>query len=261
MNKESLKRELEELQKVFSLEDSWTERAKVAVGQLINMLNLGQVRAAENVCGLWKANAWVKSGILLAFKVLKSKPMYGLYKDKLPHKVADDLDARVVPTSYIRDGAFIGDRAVIMPAFVNIGAYVGSGTMIDSYVTVGSCAQIGENCHVSSSVVIAGVLEPARSLPVIIESNSFIGAGSVLSEGTIVREGAVIASGVHLTASTRIVDRSTGKVSFGEVPPYCVVAPGCFQTDSGISLNCAVIVKKVGAATRKKVAINELFRE
>jgi 2,3,4,5-tetrahydropyridine-2,6-dicarboxylate N-succinyltransferase len=257
INKDFLQGELEKLSKEPSFDAS---KAKAPVEQLITLLNLGQVRAAENLNGVWKVNDWVRSGILLAFKVFLSqhKPSS---EDKMPHRVIDGLNVRVVPTSCIRDGVFLGPRSVVMPSFLNIGAYIGSGTMIDSYVTVGSCAQIGDNCHISSSVVIAGVLEPPQSLPVIIESGSFIGAGSVISEGVIVREGSVIASGVILTSSTRIVDRVTGSVSFGEVPPYCVVAPGSFKAGSDLALNCAVVVKRVDAATRRKVGINELLRE
>lgn len=234
--------------------------------RLINLLNSGSIRAANKCHDSWKANEWVKKGILFAFKTFDIKRIDGgffSYLDKFPLKsVSESSHVRVVPGACIRDGAFLGSGVVVMPAFVNIGSYIGDGTMIDSYVTVGSCAQIGRNCHISSGVVIAGVLEPAQDLPVVIEDNCFIGAGSVVAEGVIVREGCVLAAGVYLTASSRIIDRSTGEVSFGEVPPYSVVVPGSYRLpeSDGLSLSCAVIVKKVTSQTRAKTSINELLR-
>jgi 2,3,4,5-tetrahydropyridine-2,6-dicarboxylate N-succinyltransferase len=149
-----------------------------------------------------------------------------------------------------------------MPSFVNLGAYVDSGTMVDTWATVGSCAQIGKNCHISGGAGIGGVLEPLQAGPVIIEDNCFVGARSEVAEGVIVRTGAVLSMGVYLGASTRIVDRESGAVMQGEVPPYSVVVPGSLPGKSGgPSLYCAVIVKRVDERTRSKTSINELLRD
>lgn len=259
---ESVKAELEQLLQGDSLPtNEWIARAQAVSLQLISLLNLGQVRAANNIDGDWVVNAWVKDGILLAFKAFPPRKIgSSLCRDKIGPKSLQEHNARTVPTGYIRDGVFVGDKVIVMPSFVNVGSYIGSGTMIDSYATIGSCAQIGENCHISSSAVIAGVLEPSHSLPVIIEEGSFVGAGSIISEGTIVREGAVIAAGVTLTSSTKIIDRNTGKVHIGEIPAYSVVVPGSLRISVDLSLNCAVIVKKVDAETRRKTSINHLLR-
>ena len=146
------------------------------------------------------------------------------------------------------------------------GAYVGSGTMIDTWSTVGSCAQVGANCHISGGVGLGGVLEPLQAQPVIVEDNCFIGARSEVAEGVVVGEGSVLAMGVFLSASTKIVDRSSGEVFTGKVPPYSVVVPGSMPGGSladgtpGPSLSCAVIVKTVDQQTRSKTSINELLR-
>ena len=168
---------------------------------------------------------------------------------------------RAVPGSIVRRGAFVAPGAVLMPSFVNIGAHIGVGTMIDSWATIGSCAQIGANCHISSGVVIGGVLEPLQANPVIVEDNCFIGANSAVTEGVILEEGAVIAMGVQIGATTRIVDRSSGAVSYGRVPAGAVVVPGTVPSSGGVALSCAVIVKTVDAGTRAKTSVNELLRD
>jgi 2,3,4,5-tetrahydropyridine-2-carboxylate N-succinyltransferase len=194
--------------------------------------------------------------------------------DKVPSKFsgwsATDFRAagfRAVPGAVIRHGAYVAPSAVLMPSFVNIGAYVGEGTMVDTWATVGSCAQIGRNVHISGGAGIGGVLEPLQAGPVIIEDGSFIGARSEVAEGVIVGEGAVLSMGVFIGASTKIVDRATGEVFIGRVPPYAVVVPGSLpgkplpDGTPGPSLYCAVIVKRVDAQTRAKTGINELLRD
>ena len=149
-----------------------------------------------------------------------------------------------------------------MPSYVNIGAYVGKGSMIDTWATVGSCAQIGADCHISGGAGIGGVLEPLQANPVVIEDNCFVGARSEVAEGVIIREGSVLSMGVYLGASTKIVDRATGEIHYGEVPPYSVVVPGSLPSDKGgPSLYCAVIVKQVDEQTRSKTSVNELLRD
>jgi len=174
---------------------------------------------------------------------------------------------RVVPGAVVRRGSHIGRGVVLMPSFVNIGAYVGEGSMVDAWATVGSCAQIGKHVHLSGGVGIGGVLEPLQVGPVVIEDGAFIGARSEVVEGVRVCEGAVLSMGVYLGASTKIVDRATGEVHIGRVPPYAVVVPGSLpgkplpDGSPGPSLYCAVIVKTVDAQTRAKTGINELLRD
>jgi 2,3,4,5-tetrahydropyridine-2-carboxylate N-succinyltransferase len=148
-----------------------------------------------------------------------------------------------------------------MPSYVNIGAYVDTGTMVDTWATVGSCAQIGKNVHLSGGVGIGGVLEPVQASPTIIEDDCFIGARSEIVEGVVVEQGAVISMGVFIGQSTRIYDRERDEITYGRVPAGSVVVPGTLPGSSGkYSLACAIIVKRVDARTRAKVAINELLR-
>jgi 2,3,4,5-tetrahydropyridine-2-carboxylate N-succinyltransferase len=156
---------------------------------------------------------------------------------------------------------------VLMPSFVNLGAYVDGGTMVDTWATVGSCAQIGKNVHLSGGVGIGGVLEPLQANPTIIEDDCFIGARSEVVEGVVVGEGSVLAMGTFISSSTKVVDRATGQVHVGKVPPYSVVVSGNLpgkplpDGSPGPGLYCAVIVKTVDAQTRSKTAINELLRD
>jgi 2,3,4,5-tetrahydropyridine-2-carboxylate N-succinyltransferase len=192
-----------------------------------------------------------------------------LWWDKVPSKFAgktgtdlSEIKYRTVPGCYVRRSAFIGPNAVIMPSFINVGAHIGEGSMVDTWVTIGSCAQIGKNCHISGGVGIGGVLEPLQANPVIIEDNCFIGARSEIAEGVIVREGAVVSMGVFLGASTKIVNRESGEIIYGEVPPYAVVVPGALPSEKGGPLlACAVIVKRVDEQTRAKTSINDLLRD
>lgn len=230
------------------------------------LLDSGQIRVCEKQ-GEWFVNEWVKTSILSYFKSVSSQQM-GDYYDKIPLKTsAWSMDQfiqagfRLVPGSIVRRGAYIAPSVIVMPSFINVGAYIDEGTMIDSLVTVGSCAQIGKKVHISSNVVIGGVLEPVQAKPVIIEDHCFIGAGSNILEGMIIETGAVIGAGVSLSATTKILDRATGKITYGRVPAHSVVVPGSYKSADGCLLACAVIVKKVDEQTRLKTSINELLRD
>jgi 2,3,4,5-tetrahydropyridine-2-carboxylate N-succinyltransferase len=237
-----------------------------AVEAALDALDAGTERVAEPHAGGWRVNDWLKKAVLLSFRLSPNQPMPGHAFDKVRLKTegwdADRFAAagfRMVPGAIVRRGAFIAPGAVLMPSFVNIGAHVGPGTMVDTWATVGSCAQVGANCHISGGAGIGGVLEPLQAAPVILEDGVFVGARSEVAEGVIVREGAVLSMGVFLGASTKIVDRETGAMSRGEVPPYAVVVPGTLPGNPGLA--CAVIVKRVDAQTRRKTAINELLRD
>ncbi len=241
--------------------------------ETIKSLDSGKIRVTEKIKGKWIVNQWVKKAVLLSFQVTKQElianaPGKSFWWDKVPSKFEgwkkkdfSKANFRIVPNAVVRRGSFIDKDAVIMPSFVNIGAYVGSATMIDTWATVGSCAQIGKNCHISGGAGIGGVLEPLQASPVIIEDNCFIGARSEVAEGVIVEEGSVLSMGVYISASTKIVDRKTGKVFYGKIPKYSVVVPGNFNDKkSKVNLYCAVIVKTVDEKTRSKTSINELLR-
>jgi 2,3,4,5-tetrahydropyridine-2-carboxylate N-succinyltransferase len=273
---------------ITAIEAAWEDRTSVtpghpvgkAVEQALALLDSGAARVAQpDGNGGWQVNQWLKKAVLLSFRLndnavveggAASAPAY----DKVPLKFAGwgenrfrDAGFRVVPGAVVRRGAHISKGAVLMPSFVNIGAYVGENTMIDTWATVGSCAQIGANVHISGGAGIGGVLEPLQAEPVIIGDNAFIGARAEVAEGVRVGEGAVLSMGVYLGASTKIVDRATGEVHMGSVPPYAVVVPGSMpgkplpDGTMGPSLYCAVIVKTVDAQTRSKTGINELLRD
>ena len=246
------------------------------INETIKNLDSGKIRVAEKNNNDWIINQWVKKSILLYFrindmKLISNSPGNSNWWDKIDSKFSDmgneefkNAGFRAVPGSIVRKGSFVDSGCVLMPSFINIGAYVGSGTMVDTWATIGSCAQIGANCHISGGAGIGGVLEPLQANPVIIEDNCFIGARSEVAEGVIVREGSVLSMGVYLSASTPIVDRESGKVIRGEVPPYSVIIPGTFSPNndsSKPSLYCAVIVKIVDEKTRSKTSINELLRD
>jgi 2,3,4,5-tetrahydropyridine-2,6-dicarboxylate N-succinyltransferase len=246
----------------------------------LDLLDSGQLRVAEpDGQGGWTVNQWLKKAVLLSFRLHDNVVVDGgsagapAY-DKVPSKFAGwgenrfrEAGFRVVPGAVVRRGSHIGRGVVLMPSFVNIGAYVGEGSMVDTWATVGSCAQIGKHVHLSGGVGIGGVLEPLQAGPVVIEDGAFIGARSEVVEGVRVCEGAVLSMGVYLGASTKIVDRATGEVHIGRVPPYAVVVPGSMpgkplpDGSPGPSLYCAVIVKTVDAQTRAKTGINELLRD
>ncbi|QKX02108.1 2,3,4,5-tetrahydropyridine-2,6-dicarboxylate N-succinyltransferase [Wolbachia endosymbiont of Dirofilaria (Dirofilaria) immitis] len=244
--------------------------AKAPIKEVVRLLECGKVRVAEKLSnGEWVVHIWIKQAILLHFLTEKSR-MIG-NSDWWFDKISSRFDGwskerflqskiRVVPGCFVRQSAYIGTNVVLMPSFINVGAYIGSGTMIDTWSTVGSCAQIGESCHISGGVGIGGVLEPIQASPVIIEDNCFIGARSEVTEGVIIREGSVLGMGVFIGASTKIIDRETGEVLYGEVPPYSVVVPGSTSPKNNISTYCVVIVKKVDAKTRSKTSVNEILR-
>jgi 2,3,4,5-tetrahydropyridine-2-carboxylate N-succinyltransferase len=251
-----------------------------AVDAALALLDRGEARVAEKRAdGNWQVNQWLKKAVLLSFRlqdmdVIAGGPGGAVWWDKVASKFAGWDDARfraagfrAVPSCVVRRSAYIAPGVVLMPSFINLGAYVDSGTMVDTWATVGSCAQIGKNCHISGGAGIGGVLEPLQAGPVIIEDNCFIGARSEVAEGVLVREGAVLSMGVFLGASTRIIDRGSGEIFRGEVPPYSVVVPGSLpdkaRADGGASpsLYCAVIVKRVDQKTRSKTSINELLRD
>jgi 2,3,4,5-tetrahydropyridine-2-carboxylate N-succinyltransferase len=259
---------------------STTGALRDAVTAALNALDAGQLRVAEKRDGKWAVNQWLKQAILLSFRLNDNRIMAAAAEfgaqwfDKVPLKCAGWDDARyraagfrAVPGSFVRHGAFIAPNVVLMPSFVNIGAHVGEGTMVDTWATVGSCAQIGKHVHISGGAGIGGVLEPLQAGPVIIEDGCFIGARAEVAEGVVVEEGAVLSMGVYLGASTKIIDRATGEIFMGRVPAYSVVVPGTLpgkplpNGQPGPSLYCAVIVKRVDAATRAKTGVNELLRE
>ena len=268
----------------ITIDEAWDTRENIstatqdpiraAVQETLAALDCGEFRVAEKTGGEWHTHQWIKKAVLLSFRLnpmelISGNPGNGHWYDKVPSKFAtwslSDFERagfRAVPGAIVRHSAHIARGAVLMPSFVNVGAYVGEGTMIDTWATVGSCAQIGKNCHVSGGTGIGGVLEPLQANPVIIEDNCFIGARAEVAEGVIVGEGAVIGIGVFLGQSTKIVDRATGQIHQGKVPPYSVVVAGSLPGGPNKpSLYCAVIVKTVDERTRSKTSINELLRD
>ncbi len=271
------------------IEQAWEERDKVslktkgpvrkAVDAALGLLDSGEARVAEKVGAEWVTHQWLKKAVLLSFRLndmelITGGPAKSKWWDKVPSKMEGWTAAkfrkagfRAVPNCIVRRSAYIAPGAILMPSFVNLGAYVGAGTMVDTWVTVGSCAQIGRNVHLSGGVGIGGVLEPMQAGPTIIEDNCFIGARSEVVEGVVVGEGSVISMGVFIGQSTKIIERDTGKVHMGKVPPYSVVVSGSLPQkpyadgSPSPSLYCAVIVKRVDEKTRSKTSINELLRD
>jgi len=244
------------------------------INQTIELLDSGKIRVAEKKNSSWITNQWVKKAILLSFRVNEMKTSKGPYStwfDKIEGKTQKwdkkkliKAGFRSVPNGVVRKGAFIAKNVILMPSFVNLGAYVDEGTMIDTWASVGSCAQVGKNCHISGGAGIGGVLEPMQANPTIIEDNCFVGARSEVVEGIIVGEGSVLSMGVFIGKSTKIVNRSTGEILFGKIPPYSVVVPGSLPSKNnpdGPALYCAVIIKQVDEKTRSKTSINDLLRE
>ena len=266
------------------IDDAWERRAELssatkgpvrdAVDAALASLDSGEARVAEKFKGEWVVHQWLKKAVLLSFRLndmtsIAGGPDGAPWWDKVPSKFIGwsearfrDAGFRAVPGVVVRRSAFIAKGVVLMPSFVNIGAHIGENTMIDTWATVGSCAQIGRDCHISGGAGIGGVLEPLQAAPVIVEDNCFIGARSEVAEGVIVGEGSVLSMGVYLGQSTKIVDRATGEIHYGRVPPYSVVVAGTLpQGDMRPSLYCAVIVKRVDERTRAKTSINELLRD
>lgn len=274
---------------VRTIENAWADTTvntqtqgpvRDAVREALCLIDNGTLRVAEpDGAGGWRVNEWLKKAILLFFKLHGMERISGApggtdWWDKVPLKCAGWTDAdfkqagfRAVPGAIVRHGSYIGKGAVLMPSFVNIGAHVGDGTMVDTWATIGSCAQIGKNCHISGGAGIGGVLEPLQAAPVVIEDHVFIGARSEVAEGVRIGTGAVLSMGVFIGASTKIIDRASGEIFRGHVPPYAVVVPGTLPGKAlpdgapGPGLSCAVIVKYVDAQTRSKTAINEILRD
>ena len=267
-----------------SINSTTTGAVRDAVNEALLLLDTGRARVAEKIAGetgpqSWKVNQWLKKAVLLSFRLndmsaISGGPNGATWWDKVPSKFdawtpADHAAAgfRSVPNCVVRRSAYIAPGVVLMPSFVNLGAYVDTGSMVDAWATVGSCAQIGKNVHLSGGVGIGGVLEPLQAGPTIIEDHCFIGARSEVVEGVVIGEGSVLSMGVFIGSSTKIVDRATGKIHMGYVPPYSVVVPGALPGKAfpdgtpGPSLYCAVIVKTVDAQTRSKTGINELLRD
>lgn len=266
----------------------WEERATItpeykgnlrdAVNYALDNLNGGKLRVTEKIQGEYVVHQWLKKAVLLSFRLtpntmITGAPGGGHFYDKVPSKFTkmseDDYKQagfRSVPGCIVRYSAFIAPSVVLMPSFVNVGAYVDSGAMIDTWATVGSCAQIGKNVHLSGGAGIGGVLEPVQAGPVVIEDDCFIGARAEVAEGVLVERGSVLSMGVYIGASTKIIDRATGEVYMGRIPPYSVVVSGAMPGKNlpdgtpGPSLYCAVIVKRVDEKTRSKTSINELLR-
>lgn len=273
----SLRERIESLagQSEFTSEDRATfDEFKAALGR-------GEIRAAErDEDGKWKANRWVKSGILLGFRMgalvdFSGSGLKFFDKDTYPLKPLSVADrVRIVPGgSSIRDGAYIAPGVVCMPPmYVNTGAYVDEGTMIDSHALVGSCAQVGKRVHISAAAQIGGVLEPAGALPVIIEDDVLIGGNCGIYEGAIVRERVVLAAGTILTGSTPVYDLVRGDIykrtedSPLEIPAGAVVVPGSrsvksdFGREMGLSLYAPVIVKYRDEKTEASVQLEDYLR-
>lgn len=262
-----------------SISTETTGDVRDAVNAALDALDSGSVRVAEKGNDGWVVNQWLKKAVLLSFRLNDMAPISGApggasWWDKVPSKFdgmsGDDFKTagfRAVPGCVVRHSAHIAPGVVLMPSFVNLGAFVDSGTMVDTWATVGSCAQIGKNVHLSGGAGIGGVLEPLQAGPVIIEDNCFIGARAEVAEGVVVGEGSVLSMGVYLGASTKIIDRATGEIFMGHVPPYSVVVSGTLpgkplpDGEPGPNLYCAVIVKRVDEKTRSKTSINELLRD
>ena len=269
------------------INDAWKNKDQVSqnsdksiinsINQIIDNLDQGKVRVAEKINGKWITNQHIKKAIMLSFRIHGMETLSGPYsswhdkahllKGKTAGWTKKDFEKagfRMVPNSPVRRGSYVAKNVVLMPCFVNTGAYIGSGTLMDTFSRAGSCCQIGENCHISAGSGVGGVLEPAQALPTIIEDNVFLGAMSEVVEGIIVGEGSVLSMGMYIGQSTKIVDRKTGEITYGKIPPYSVVVPGSLpdkKNPSAPSLNCAVIIKQVDEKTRSKTSINDLLRE
>jgi len=276
---------MNDLEKIIN--DAWNKKEQVnqnsdeklinTINQIIEDLDKGKVRVAEKINGEWITHQHIKKAIMLSFRIHEMELLKGPYSswfDKsnlVRGKTAgwgkdEFLKAgfRMVPNSPVRKGSFVGKNVVLMPCFVNIGAYIDEGTMMDTYSRAGSCSQIGKNCHISAGSGVGGVLEPAQALPTIIEDHVFLGAMSEVVEGVIVGEGSVLSMGMYIGQSTKIVNRKTGEIAYGKIPPYSVVVPGSLpdkKNPNAPSLNCAVIIKQVDEKTRSKTSINDLLRE
>ena len=278
MNKNEIKKIINEAwNKKEEINKNSNKKIIDVINQTIKDLDAGSIRVAEKIQGSWITHQYLKKAIMLSFRIYEMESLIGPYSswyDKshlLKGKTAnwtkeDHVKAgfRMVPNSPVRKGSFVGKNVVLMPCFINIGAYIDEGTMMDTFSRAGSCCQIGKNCHISAGSGVGGVLEPAQALPTIIEDNVFLGAVSEVVEGVIVGEGSVISMGMCIGQSTKIVNRQTGDITYGKIPPYSVVVPGSLpdkKNPNSPSLSCAVIIKQVDEKTRSKTSINDLLRE
>ena len=269
------------------INDAWEKKDQVSknsdkslidtINQIIEDLDKGKVRVAEKIDGKWITHQHIKKAIMLSFRIHGMETLQGPYsswhdkahllKGKTSGWAKEEFEKagfRMVPNSPVRKGSYIGKNVVLMPCFVNIGAYIDEGTMMDTFSRAGSSCQIGKNCHISAGSGVGGVLEPAQALPTIIEDNVFLGAMSEVVEGVIVGEGSVLSMGMYIGQSTKIVDRKSGEIIYGKIPPYSVVVPGSLPDKKNLnapSLNCAVIIKQVDERTRSKTSINDLLRD
>ena len=276
---------MKDIEKIIN--DAWEKKDQInqnsekliidSINKIIDSLDKGILRVAEKINGKWTTHQYIKKAIMLSFRIHGMETLSGPYsswhdkahllKGKTSGWTKEDFEKagfRMVPNSPVRKGSYIAKNVVLMPCFVNTGAYIGAGTMMDTFSRAGSCCQIGKNCHISAGSGIGGVLEPAQALPTIIEDNVFLGAMSEVVEGVIVGEGSVLSMGIYIGQSTKIVDRKTGDITYGNIPPYSVVVPGSLpdkKNPNAPSLNCAVIIKKVDEKTRSKTSINDLLRE
>ena len=253
------------------------KKLKDTINQIIEDLDSGKSRVAEKINGEWITHQHIKKAIMLSFRIHGMETLSGPYsawhdkahllKGKTAGWAKKDFEKagfRMVPNSPVRKGSFVGKNVVLMPCYVNIGSYIDEGTMMDTFSRAGSCCQIGKNCHISAGSGIGGVLEPAQALPTIIEDNVFVGAMSEVVEGVIVGEGSVLSMGMYIGQSTKIVNRKTGEIIYGKIPPYSVVVPGSLPNKNdplAPSPYCAVIIKQVDEKTRSKTSVNDLLRD
>jgi len=246
------------------------EESHKAIREVIQHLDLGELRVAEPTENGWKVNEWIKKAVVMYFPIQKMETIeVGPFEfhDKMPLKRNyAEKGVRVVPPAVAREGAYIAPGVILMPSYVNIGAYVDSGTMVDTWATVGSCAQIGKDVHLSGGVGIGGVLEPLQAAPVIIEDNVFVGSRCIVVEGVHVEREAVLGANVVLTASTKIID-VTGETPIeikGRVPARSVVIPGSYTKKypaGEFQVPCALIIGERKESTDKKTSLNEALRE
>ena len=257
------------IQQAF-LKNKITPSTKQAVKASLKALDEGKARICEKRNGKWQVNEWLKSAILLYFKMTKMREFQSgdfNFFDKVPlKKWKGDEGVRVVPQALVRYGSYTAKNTVLMPSYINIGAYVDEGSLIDTWATVGSCAQVGKQVHVSGGVGLGGVLEPIQAQPVIIEDHVFLGSRSIIVEGVQVCENAVIGAGVVLTGSTKILDVTKSKLKEyrGIVPKNSVVIPGSIGKKfpaGNYQVPCALIIGKRSEKTNKKTSLNDCLRE
>jgi 2,3,4,5-tetrahydropyridine-2-carboxylate N-succinyltransferase len=259
------------------IEDAWEKRdllnkeeVRKAIGEVVDLLDRGQVRVAELTESGWQVNDWIKKAVILYFPIRQLEaievPPFEFH-DKIPLKRGyREKGVRVVPHAIARYGSYISKGVIMMPSYVNIGAYVDEGTMVDTWATVGSCAQIGKNVHLSGGVGIGGVLEPVQAAPVIIEDHCFIGSRSIVVEGVRVETEAVLGANVVLTKSTRIIDvTGSSPVEYkGVVPARSVVIPGSYTKlfpAGEFQVACALIIGKRKLSTDLKTSLNDALRD